>query len=79
MELRRVSLQVTMVTDYLKTSVKVKVVDSLVSFIEPLEDQTVQEKSDAIFTCRVNRPDVNVKWLRLVTSALHYVKNVNLF
>ena len=32
--------------------------------MEPLEDIDTQEKKTIVFTCKVNRPDVTVKWMK---------------
>ena len=33
-------------------------------FLEPLEDIDTQEKKTIVFTCKVNRPEVTVKWMK---------------
>ena len=62
--------QITVMVGNEKSNASLEVVDSEISFIEPVKDQYVTEKNQAQFECILNRQDAKVKWIRYVCFKL---------
>lgn len=47
-----------------KSVAELLIIEAPTEFVEHLEDQTVTEFDDAVFSCQLSREKANVKWYR---------------